>query len=238
MSVSVPQREDCVTGPGGLSQKDVDTRVSQGLVNHSVRRTGRRTVDIIRSNVFTRINAMLGVLLIIVLSTGSWINAAFGLLIVVNSSIGIIQELRAKRTLDRLTIVGESKPTVVREGEHISVLRDELVLDDLIDLGSGDQLVVDGVVRSADGLMVDESLLTGESDPVLKKPGDAVFSGSFVSSGQGTYQATAIGDDAYAARLIAEAGRFQLTDSRLQAGINSILQLITYLLVPTGILTI
>ncbi|WP_445445861.1 HAD-IC family P-type ATPase [Corynebacterium durum] len=238
MSVSVPQREDCVTGPGGLSQKDVDTRVSQGLVNHSVRRTGRRTVDIIRSNVFTRINAMLGVLLIIVLSTGSWINAAFGLLIVVNSSIGIIQELRAKRTLDRLTIVGESKPTVVREGEHISVLRDELVLDDLIDLGSGDQLVVDGVVRSADGLMVDESLLTGESDPVLKKPGDAVFSGSFVSSGKGTYQATAIGDDAYAARLIAEAGRFQLTDSRLQAGINSILQLITYLLVPTGILTI
>ncbi|WP_454964424.1 HAD-IC family P-type ATPase, partial [Corynebacterium durum] len=238
MSVSVPQREDCVTGPGGLSQKDVDTRVSQGLVNHSVRRTGRRTVDIIRSNVFTRINAMLGVLLIIVLSTGSWINAAFGLLIVVNSSIGIIQELRAKRTLDRLTIVGESKPTVIREGEHISVLRDELVLDDLIDLGSGDQLVVDGVVRSADGLMVDESLLTGESDPVLKKPGDAVFSGSFVSSGQGTYQATAIGDDAYAARLIAEAGRFQLTDSRLQAGINSILQLITYLLVPTGILTI
>ena len=227
-----------MTGPGGLSQKDVDTRVSQGLVNHSVRRTGRRTVDIIRSNVFTRINAMLGVLLIIVLSTGSWINAAFGLLIVVNSSIGIIQELRAKRTLDRLTIVGESKPTVIREGEHISVLRDELVLDDLIDLGSGDQLVVDGVVRSADGLMVDESLLTGESDPVLKKPGDAVFSGSFVSSGQGTYQATAIGDDAYAARLIAEAGRFQLTDSRLQAGINSILQLITYLLVPTGILTI
>ena len=108
------------------------------------------------------------------------------------------------------------------------MLRDELVLDDLIDLGSGDQLVVDGVVRSADGLMVDESLLTGESDPVLKKPGDAVFSGSFVSSGQGTYQATAIGDDAYAARLIAEAGRFQLTDSRLQAGINSILQLITY----------
>ena len=84
-----------MTGPGGLSQKDVDTRVSQGLVNHSVRRTGRRTVDIIRSNVFTRINAMLGVLLIIVLSTGSWINAAFGLLIVVNSSIGIIQELRA-----------------------------------------------------------------------------------------------------------------------------------------------
>ncbi|MDO5076284.1 HAD-IC family P-type ATPase [Corynebacterium sp.] len=226
------------TPPSGLTRDEVAQRVQAGLVNRQSRRTGRSVGTIIRTNVLTRINAILGVLLLIVLALGSWINSAFGTLIIANSAIGIIQELRAKRTLDKLTILGESLPTVIRDGRKEEILRDQLVLDDLIELGVGDQLVVDGEVRSADGLMVDESMLTGESEPVPKAVGDTVWSGSFVAAGTATYQATAISEDAYAAKLVAEAGKFQLTDSQLQAGINSILRLITWLLIPTGLLTV
>ncbi|WP_410170810.1 HAD-IC family P-type ATPase [Corynebacterium antarcticum] len=226
------------TGPEGLDSGTVRERMESGKVNHSVRRTGRSVPDIVRSNVFTRINAILGVLLVIVLITGSIINAAFGLLIVANSAIGIIQELRAKRTLDKLTILGESMPRVVRDGVTTEIVRDEIVLDDLIDVGPGDQIVVDGYVRSADALEVDESMLTGESDAVVKQSGDEIRSGSYVTAGSGTYQATAIGEDSYQAKLIAEAGRFTLTDSQLMDGINRILRIITWLLIPTGVLTV
>lgn len=222
----------------GLSAAEVATRQAQGLVNHVTRRTGRTIGNIVRANVFTRINAILAILFAIVMVTGSWINGAFGLLIIANSSIGIIQEVRAKRTLDRLTIVGESRPKVIRDGRPQELAQADIVLDDLIDLGAGDQLVVDGVVRAASQLKVDESMLTGESDPVQKYPGDQVFSGSFVVSGAGTYQATAIGADAYAAKLIAAAGEFSLTDSELQRGIDKILKFIGWLLIPTGALTV
>ncbi|MBN9644671.1 HAD-IC family P-type ATPase [Corynebacterium mendelii] len=222
----------------GLSAPQVTWRISNGCTNDVVRRAGRRTVDIIASNVFTRINAILGVLLVIVLFTGSLINAAFGLLIVANSAIGIIQELRAKRTLEKLTVLGESKPRVIRDGRAADIPRENIVLDDLIDLGPGDQLVVDGIVRTASSLRVDESMLTGESVAVHKHPGDPILSGSFIKSGSGTYQATAIGSEAYSAKLVAEAGRFTLTGSQLQAGIDKILKVITWLLVPVGALTI
>lgn len=222
----------------GLSAVDVDKRRAAGQTNRAVRLTGRSSGDIIRSNVFTRINAMLAVLFGIVAVTGSWINGAFGLLIVVNSAIGIVQELRAKRTLDRLTILGESKPRVVRDGVASELSRDEIVLDDVIELATGDQLVVDGPVLAADGLKVDESMLTGESDAVEKRPGDVVYSGSFVVAGQGYFRAEKIGAEAYSARLIAEAGEFKLTDSELHRGIDKILRLITWLLIPVGALTI
>ncbi|MFC5937996.1 HAD-IC family P-type ATPase [Corynebacterium choanae] len=232
------QQATFTTPRTGLTKQQVASRTKQGHVNVAVRKTGRRTVDIIRSNVFTRINAILGVLLIIVIATGSLINAAFGLLIVANSAIGIIQEIRAKKTLDKLTILAESKIRVIRDGRVDQIERDEIVIDDLIDIGPGDQLVVDGFVTDADGLRIDESLLTGESDSIVKNPGDPLLSGSFVKAGSGSYQATAIGSDAYSAKLIAEAGRFTLTGSQLQEGINKILSYITWLLIPTGVLTI
>ncbi|MDU0478130.1 HAD-IC family P-type ATPase [Staphylococcus chromogenes] len=221
----------------GLSQEDVEKRRAAGQVNRAVRTTGRSVGQIVRTNVFTRINAILAVLFGLVVSTGSWINGAFGLLIVVNSSIGIVQELRAKRTLDRLTILGESKPRVLREGVVAELSRDEIVRDDLIELSSGDQLVVDGPVLVAESLKVDESMLTGESDAVLKQPGDEVLSGSFVVAGSGLYRAEKIGREAYAARLIEEAGEFTLTDSQLHRGIDQILRIITWLLIPVGALT-
>ncbi|WP_374612590.1 HAD-IC family P-type ATPase, partial [Gordonia sp. (in: high G+C Gram-positive bacteria)] len=222
----------------GLTAAEVAQRVAAGQVNALPDRSGRSVADIVRANVFTRINAILGVLFAIVVFTGSLINGLFGLLIIANSGIGIIQEVRAKRTLDKLAIVGQTRPRVRRDGEVTEVPPDEVVLDDIIEIGAGDQIVVDGEVVEAIALDVDESLLTGEADPIDKDPGDAVLSGSFVVAGGGAYRATKVGADAYAAQLAAEASKFTLVSSELRSGIDQILRVITWLLIPAGVLTI
>lgn len=222
----------------GLTDAEVAERVADGKTNDVPTRAARTVSEIVRANVFTRINAILGVLLIIVLSTGSVINGAFGLLIIANSAIGIIQEIRAKQTLDKLAIVGQAKPTVRRQSGTRSVMPSEVVLDDIIELGPGDQIVVDGEVVEETNLEVDESLLTGEADPIAKDAGDAVMSGSFVVAGTGAYRANKVGREAYAAKLAEEASKFTLVKSELRNGINKILQFITYLLIPAGLLTI
>ncbi len=222
----------------GLTAAQVAERVASGRTNDIPDRSGRSVRDIVRANVFTRINAILGVLLLIVLSTGSLINGMFGLLIIANSGIGIIQELRAKQTLDRLAIIGQAKPIVRRGGVALEVAPNEVVQDDIIELGPGDQIVVDGLAVEASALEVDESMLTGESDPVDKAPGDQVLSGSFVASGGGAYRATRVGAHAYAAQLAEEASKFTLVHSELRTGIDQILKFISYLLVPAGLLII
>ncbi|QRY51626.1 cation-translocating P-type ATPase [Mycolicibacterium septicum] len=222
----------------GLTDAEVAERVAAGKTNDVPTRAARSISDIIRGNVFTRINAILGVLFLIVMSTGSVINGAFGLLIIANSAIGIIQEIRAKQTLDKLAIVGQAKPTVRRESGTRAVLPSEVVLDDIIELGPGDQIVVDGEIIEESNLEVDESLLTGEADPIAKDTGGTVMSGSFVVAGSGAYRATKVGHEAYAAKLAEEASKFTLVKSELRNGINKILQFITYLLVPAGLLTI
>jgi cation-transporting P-type ATPase E len=222
----------------GLTDAEVAQRVADGKTNDVPARASRSVSDIVRANVFTRINAILGVLLAIVLATGSVINCLFGLLIIANSAVGIIQELRAKRTLDKLAIVGQAKPTVRREGGTSELAPSEVVLDDVIELGPGDQIVVDGEVVEELNLEVDESLLTGEADPISKGIGNTVMSGSFVVAGSGAYRATKVGHEAYAAKLAAEASKFTLVKSELRSGINKILQFITYLLIPAGLLII
>jgi cation-transporting ATPase E len=222
----------------GLSDAEVAQRVATGQTNDVPSRAARSGSEIVRANVFTRINAILGVLLVIVLSTGSVINGLFGILIVANSAIGIVQELRAKQTLDKLAIVGQAKPMVRRQSGTTALAPSEVVLDDVIELGPGDQIVVDGVVLEEANLEVDESLLTGEADPMDKDAGDDVKSGSFVVAGSGAYRATKVGRDAYAAKLAEEASKFTLVKSELRTGINKILQFITYLLIPAGLLII
>ncbi|OBC06716.1 magnesium-transporting ATPase [Mycobacterium sp. 852013-50091_SCH5140682] len=222
----------------GLTDAEVAQRVAEGKTNDVPTRAARSVSEIVRGNVFTRINAILGVLFLIVLSTGSVINGAFGLLIIANSAIGIIQELRAKQTLDKLAIVGQAKPKVRRQSRSMPLAPSEVVLDDIIELGPGDQIVVDGEVLEEANLEVDESLLTGEADPIVKHVGDTVMSGSFVVAGSGAYRATKVGREAYAAKLAEEASKFTLVKSELRNGINKILQFITYLLVPAGLLTI
>ena len=222
----------------GLSDAEVAARVAEGKTNDVPNRASRSVADIVRANVLTRINAILGVLFAIVLATGSLINGLFGLLIVANSAIGIIQELRAKKTLDNLAIVSQAKPRVRRRAGTRELPPNDVVLDDVIEIGPGDQIVVDGELLEAASCEIDESLLTGEADPIAKMSGDEVMSGSFVVAGAGAYRATKVGREAYAARLAEEASKFTLVKSELRSGIDMILRFITYLLVPAGLLII
>ena len=227
-----------VSMAAGLSDAEVAARVAEGKTNDVPSRASRSVADIVRANVLTRINAILGVLFVLVLATGSLINGLFGLLIIANSAIGIIQELRAKKTLDNLAIIGQAKPVVRRRSGTVELPPSEVVLDDVIEIGPGDQVVVDGELLEAVTLEVDESLLTGEADAISKHVGDPVMSGSFVVAGTGAYRATKVGREAYAARLAEEASKFDLVKSELRSGISKILQFITYLLWPTGLLII
>ncbi len=222
----------------GLSPDEVARRVAVGATNDVPARAGRNAWEIIRSNVFTRINAIFAVLAAVIFSTGYLLDGLFAGLIVANSIVGIVQELRAKRTLDRLAIIGQAHPHVRRDGRTVAIPPSGIVLDDLIELGPGDQIVVDGAVLTSGSLEVDESLLTGESDAIVKIPGSTVLSGSFVASGSGLYRATKVGREAYAAQLEEEASKFTLVNSELRNGINTILKVITWLLVPAGILSV
>ncbi|MEU8550003.1 HAD-IC family P-type ATPase [Streptomyces roseoverticillatus] len=219
----------------GLSAPEVAERVARGEVNDVPVRSSRSTAEIVRANVFTRFNAIIGVLFLIILVVGPIQDGLFGFVIVANTAIGIIQELRAKKTLDSLAVIGEARPTVRRDGAPCAIPTSGIVLDDVIELGPGDKCVVDGRVLEADGLEIDESLLTGEADPVLKRPGDPVMSGSFVVAGGGAFAAAKVGREAYAARLAEEASRFTLVHSELRTGISRILKYVTWMMIPTAI---
>ncbi|MGW7414128.1 HAD-IC family P-type ATPase [Streptomyces sp. NPDC054863] len=219
----------------GLSAAEVAERIARGEVNDVPVRSSRSTAEIVRGNVFTRFNAIIGVLWIVMLSVAPIQDSLFGFVIIANTGIGIIQELRAKKTLDGLAVIGEAKPTVRRDGVAAEISTSQIVLGDVIELGPGDKVVVDGEVAEADSLEVDESLLTGEADPVLKKPGDVMMSGSFVVAGGGAFTATKVGREAYAAQLAEEASRFTLVHSELRSGISTILKYVTWMMIPTAI---
>ncbi|GAA3843811.1 HAD-IC family P-type ATPase [Streptomyces phyllanthi] len=219
----------------GLAAAEVAERVARGEVNDVPVRSSRSTVDIVRANVFTRFNAIIGVLWLIMLFVAPIQDGLFGFVILANTGIGIVQEWRAKRTLDSLALIGEVRPTVRRDGVASQVSTSEIVLGDLIEIGPGDKIVVDGECVEADSLEVDESLLTGEADPVVKQPGDPVMSGSFVVAGGGAFTATKVGREAYAAQLAEEASRFTLVSSELRSGISTILKYVTWMMVPTAI---
>ncbi len=217
----------------GLTSAEVAERVARGLVNDVPQGPSRSTADIVRANVVTRFNILLGALLVVVMVVAPVQDALFGVVLVVNTAIGIIQELRAKQTLDRLALLSAPKARVVRDGAPAEIPVGQVVLDDVVELEPGDQVVVDGAVTAAQGLEVDESLLTGESDPVAKEPGDEVLSGSFCAAGSGRYRASRVGREAYAARLAEEARKFTLVQSELRSGIDLVLAGISWLLVPT-----
>ncbi|MEU1150340.1 cation-translocating P-type ATPase [Streptomyces sp. NPDC005863] len=219
----------------GLTAAEVAERVARGEVNDVPVRSSRSLGEIVRANVFTRFNAIIGVLWVIMLFVAPIQDSLFGFVIVANTGIGIIQEWRAKKTLDSLAVLGEAKPTVRRDGTAAEISTSEIVLGDLVELGPGDKIPVDGETVEADSLEVDESLLTGEADPVIKKPGDRMMSGSFVVAGGGAFTATRVGREAYAAQLAEEASRFTLVHSELRSGISTILKYVTWLMIPTSI---
>ncbi len=217
----------------GLRGDQVAERIADGRVNTLPDAPTRTVGEIVRANVLTPVNAIVGVLLVfVVLANGISPDMLFGGVIITNSVIGIVQELRARAALNRLAVLTAPHAVVVRDGETRELDVEQVVLDDLLVLAPGAQVVVDGEVVDSNGLELNESLLTGESDPEHKPVGAEVLSGSFVSSGSGHFRATKVGADSYAASLAEEARKFTLVDSELRQGINTILKFLMCLIPP------
>jgi len=236
--------EDSVEAPEaplpevGLTSEEVRARVAAGQVNALPNRTSRSVWDIVRANIFTWFNLILGVLFVFMITFGSWRDALFGSIVVINAVIGIAQEMRAKITLDRLSLLTAPTARVVRDGTERDIPIAEIVIDEVVRLSPGDQIAADGDVLHSQGLEVDESLLTGESVPVLKSQGADLLSGSFVVAGAGFFQVKAVGDQAFAQRIAGEGRRYVRMRSDLQDGINGFLKVVGLGIVPMAALLI
>ncbi len=220
----------------GLTAPEVAVRVDAGLVNTATDSASRSLTSIIRANVLTLFNFILTVALLLVVIAGDLRDALFGVVLVLNTAIGIGGEYRAKRTLDRLAILHATKARVIRDGAQVEIALETIVLDDVLLLSTGDQVPADGVVLEASGLELDESLLTGESRDVDKVPGSEVLSGSAVVAGHGAVHVTRVGAEGYANRLTAAARRYSLVTSELRVGINAVLVAISWVIVPVTLL--
>ena len=220
----------------GLTAHQVADRLERGLANEAPDARSRSLRDIVRANTFTWFNGLLGTLWLIMIFVAPPQDALFGFVIVFNTGIGIVQEYRASRELAKLSVIGEIRPTVIRDGREVQVGVAEVVRDDLIVLNSGDQLVVDGSITTSLGLEVDESLLTGEADPVGKSPGDNAMSGSFVVSGSGVMHAERVGAESFAAGLTAAARHYSAASSELRDSVQRFIRFVSFLIVPIGAL--
>lgn len=220
--------------PQGLQTAEVAERTAAGLVNDTREQTSRSLGDIIKTNVLTRLNAIVAIMTVAVLSVGSLIDASFGLAAFFNSVIGIFQEVRAKRTLDRLAIVHAPVATVIRDGKAQTIPAQTIVQDDVIKLQSGDQISVDGITLSGQGLEINESLLTGEADALAKERDDKLMAGSFVVAGEGYMRATAVGVQTYAHSITKQAKRFTIARSELVEGTNTLLKYIMWIVLASA----
>ena len=219
----------------GLTDEQVNERIEQGKVNADENPNTRTYKQIVRENTLTFFNFLNLVLLILVLMVGSYKNAFFVGIIIINTLIGIAQEIRAKKTIDKLAILTAKKSIVIREGKKWTVPTEDLVLDDLVCLKTGDQVPADAKVLEG-SVEVNESLLTGESDNLPKNVGDERFSGSFVTSGEACCQIIHVGKDNYAAQITSEAKEFKRHNSELKNSLNAILKVISIIIVPLGAL--
>ena len=217
----------------GLTNEEVQERIAQGQVNNNENPNTRTYKQIILENTLTFFNFLNLVLLVLVLVVGSYKNSMFVGIIFINTVIGIIQEIRAKKTIDKLAILTESKTVVLREGKKWKISTEKLVVDDLIFLKAGEQVPADAKILEG-SLEVNESLLTGEADNLPKNTGDELFSGSFVTAGQACCQIIHVGSDNYASRITSEAKEFKRHNSELRNSLNAILKVISIIIVPLG----
>jgi cation-transporting P-type ATPase E len=218
----------------GLSQAEASRRLPQGGQRRAPR-SSRSYVSIVRANVFTVFNLILGVAGAATLAFGEWQDALFLGVLVANATIGTAQEVRAKRALDRLSALVAPHATVVRDGEARQVPVEAVVVGDLVRVGPGDQVVADGSLERAEWLLLDESILSGESRPVQRTAGGAVRSGSFVVEGLGEYVVDAVGAESYAERLTGQARSFRHPRSPLERALNRLLFVLVAVLVPLGV---
>ncbi|MFB2581372.1 HAD-IC family P-type ATPase [Herbiconiux sp. P15] len=222
----------------GLSAAEVQERVAAGRTNVFVQDTSRSVWSIVRANVLTLFNGIILVCFIVLFAIGRWQDALFGFSAVANAVIGSVQEFRAKRALDRLALLNAPHARVLRDGAEADVDVAAVVLDDTLVLRAGDQVPADAVVDAARGLQLDESMLTGESDPVEKTAGDRVLSGSVVVGGEGTAIVDRVGADSFANSLASEAKRFSLVASELRSSINRVLKWVAWIIGPIALLVL
>jgi cation-transporting ATPase E len=219
----------------GLSDEEVKYRFQEGLVNDVAEDMSRSTKNIIFKNCFTLFNVIIMVLAVIVMLTGEFMNAIFFWVVLVNAFIGIYQELKAKRTIDKLSVLAKSTVAVVRNRTLYSIPHEDIVLGDVLYLTAGNQVPSDGRVLYAVGLEVDESLLTGESDNIIKEVSSSVMSGSFITAGEAYVEVTAVGEDNYSAKLTKEAKIEKRNPSELMNSLNMMIKILSILIIPVGI---
>ncbi|HEU4906910.1 MAG TPA: cation-translocating P-type ATPase [Solirubrobacterales bacterium] len=198
--------------------------------------SSRSISSIVAGNVFTLFNAIIGGFFVLILSLGLFADAVFGLIAIVNSYIGIRQELKAKKTLDELAVLVAPHAKVMRDGEIVSLVAEEIVPGDVIAIEPGDQLVADGETIASRGMTLDESMLTGEADGVRKELGERALSGSFCISGSGSYRVDAVREESYAGRLAGEARAFRHPPSPLQEEVNRVILVCTWGMLPLAAL--
>ncbi len=220
----------------GLSDEQVQERVSAGLVNQVSDPPGRSALHILRANALTPVNAIMLALFVLVLISGHWKDGLFVGVVLSNTIVGVAQEVQARRELAKLQVLTEPQAVVVRNGNEVTIESDQVVQDDVIILAPGGEVPVDGVIIAATGLQVDESMLTGESMPVKKAVDDEVLSGSFIVAGSGRFTATAVGDKSYAATLATEAKTFNAAESHLRQAINRIIRWLTIIIPVASVL--
>ena len=234
----LPPVDDAVSALRGLTQHEVAIRVRAGLSNVSSRGSSRSRWQIFRANLFTLFNAVVGASTVVLLLFGDWQDGLFGLTALANVLIGVLQEFRAKHLLDSLALLSAIPARVMRDGMIREIPTDQVVIDDLLVLRVGDQVPADAIIVSDGDLEIDESLLTGETDPVAKSQRTSVLSGSTVAAGHGTARVTQVGPDSYSSRLTAEAKRFSLVNSELRNAANRIVRWVSWGLAPLIILVL
>ncbi|MFM6981623.1 MAG: HAD-IC family P-type ATPase [Microbacteriaceae bacterium] len=218
--------------PKGLTRIEVESRVRDGLANVFAHRTSRSIGHIIRANIFTLFNGVVGGAFIVLLIVGEWKDALFGIALLCNVAIGIVQELRSKFTLDRLVMLHQNTARVMRDSAVVEIRRDMVVMDDIVVVQPGDEFPADGVVVSESGLTVDESMLTGEAEPARKSAHDKVLAGSGVVEGTAVIRVTAVGESTYANSVAVEARKFSVVASELRDSLNTVVKWISVALIP------
>ncbi|GAA3070165.1 MULTISPECIES: HAD-IC family P-type ATPase [Actinomycetes] len=216
----------------GLNSIQVAERQRLQLANVQPHTTSRSIAEILRTHLMTLFNLIIGVCALVIVILGRWLDLLFAVAAVANVVIGLIQEYSAKRKLDAIALLHQDSITVLRDGMLVEIHREQIVLDDVVELRRGDQVPADGVVISSSGLDVDESMLTGESDPVPKRRDDIVLSGTAVLAGTGRFVVSAVGDDAHAVKLATEAKRYQKINSELRRALEKVAFWLSLVLLP------
>lgn len=219
----------------GLTLEQVELRKQQGLVNFNTEANTKTVKQIVLENVCTLFNIINVILALAIICVGSFKNLTFMIIIILNTLISIVQELRSKKTLDKLQVLASSKITVIRDGEKKKIDINEIVLDDIVCFAIGNQVVVDSVIFDGE-VEVDESFITGESETIFKKKGDTLISGSFIVSGKAVCQVLHIGLDNYTAKIASDTKYIKPVSSEIMRSLNKIVSTISFLIVPVGIL--